>query len=155
MLVNASIVKEKHVCEVTTRGGTSTQDPLYPEWHPKRIELDSQRAKETSAPSKKKKKKHKTVVEPSKNVNDPNSISIYDAETESGNEHNNDNDKNDASDEQEIEEETENMLKLKSTLRKTSLLRNKVVKQNLGFKTKCLFLLRNSNQRKKNIIKKL
>ena len=55
MLVNASIAKEKHVCEVTTRGGKSTQDPLYPEGHYKRIEQDSQRVNEPSAPSKKKK----------------------------------------------------------------------------------------------------
>jgi hypothetical protein len=54
--------KEKHAYEVTTRGGVSTQDPLYPEGHPKRVEQDSQRT-EPSAPSKKKKKKHKTVVE--------------------------------------------------------------------------------------------
>lgn len=103
--------KEKHAYEVTTRGGVSTQDPLYPEGHPKRIEQDSQRI-EPSAPSKKKKKKkHKNVVESSEPVNDPNSISISDAETESGNEHdndnNNDNDKNDASDKEEVEDEPE------------------------------------------------
>src|SRR5215213_2286296 len=86
--------EEKQVYEVTTRGGVSTQDPLYPEGHPKRIEQDSQRTKEISSPSKKKKKKHKTVVESSEPVNDPNSISISDAETESGNEHDDDNDKN-------------------------------------------------------------
>lgn len=96
MLVNTSKEKEKHAYEVTTRGGVSTQDPLYPEGHPKRVEQDSQQTKETSAPSKKKKKKHKTVVESSEPANDPNSISISDAETESGNEHDNDNDKNDA-----------------------------------------------------------
>ncbi|KAK1677863.1 hypothetical protein QYE76_038711 [Lolium multiflorum] len=83
-------------------------DPLYPEGHPKRIEQDSQRI-EPSAPSKKKKKKHKNVVESSEPVNDPNSISISDAETESGNEHDNgnDNDKNDASDKEEVEDEPE------------------------------------------------
>ena len=54
-----------------------------------------------STPTKKKKKKHKHVVdspEPIKNnehVIDPNSISISDAETESGSEHVNDNNKND------------------------------------------------------------
>ena len=36
LLVNASREKEKHVCEVTTRGGISTQDSLYPEGHPKK-----------------------------------------------------------------------------------------------------------------------
>ena len=53
LLVNAS--REKHAYEVTTRGGVFTQDPLYPEGHPKRVEQDSQRI-EPSAPSKKKKK---------------------------------------------------------------------------------------------------
>ncbi|KAK1607558.1 hypothetical protein QYE76_031231 [Lolium multiflorum] len=99
--------EEKQVYEVTTRGGVSTQDPLYPEGHPKRIEQDSQRTKEISSPSKKKKKKHKTVVESSEPVNDPNSISISDAETESGNERDEDNDKNDAPDKEEIEKEPE------------------------------------------------
>ena len=75
--------------------------------HPKRIEQDSQWVKETSNSSKKKKKKHKTIVESSEPVNDPNSISISDAEIESGNEHGNDNDKNDASDKEEVEEEPE------------------------------------------------
>ncbi|KAK1681220.1 hypothetical protein QYE76_042068 [Lolium multiflorum] len=99
--------EEKHAYEVTTRGGVSTQDPLYPEGHPKRIEQDSQRTKEISSPSKKKKKKHKTVVESSEPINDPNSISISDAETESGNEHDEDNDKNDTPDKEEIEKEPE------------------------------------------------
>ena len=54
MLANASIAKEKLVCEVITRGGKSTQDLLYPEGHYKRIEQDSQRVNEPSAPSRKK-----------------------------------------------------------------------------------------------------
>jgi hypothetical protein len=40
LLVNAS--REKQACEICTRGGATTQDPLYPEGHPKRIEQDSQ-----------------------------------------------------------------------------------------------------------------
>ena len=48
------------------------------------------------------KKKHKkTILESSKPVEDPNSISISDAQTESGNE------KNDASNKEEIQEEPE------------------------------------------------
>ncbi|KAK1681498.1 hypothetical protein QYE76_042346 [Lolium multiflorum] len=105
--------EEKHAYEVTTRGGVSTQDPLYPEGHPKRIEQDSQQTKETSSPSKKKKKKHKAVVESSEPVNDPNSISISDAETESGNEHDEDNDNNDTPDKEEIEKEPEKHAKNK------------------------------------------
>ncbi|KAK1643294.1 hypothetical protein QYE76_061099 [Lolium multiflorum] len=104
--------KEKHAYEVTTRGGVSTQDPLYPEGHPKRVEQDSQLTK-TSAPSKKKKKKHKNVVESSEPVNDPNSISISDAETESGNEHDKDNDKDDTPDKEEVEKEPEKHAKNK------------------------------------------
>ncbi|KAK1663363.1 hypothetical protein QYE76_051522 [Lolium multiflorum] len=94
------------LCEIIPPSST-IEDPLYPEGHPKRIEQDSQRTKETSSPSKKKKKKHKTVVESSEPVNDPNSISISDAETESGNEHDEDNDKNDTPDKEEIEKEPE------------------------------------------------
>ena len=33
----------KHAYGVGTRGGKFTQDPLYPEGHPKRIEQDSQK----------------------------------------------------------------------------------------------------------------
>jgi hypothetical protein len=54
LLVNAS--REKHALEISTRSGASTQDPLYPEGHTKRIEHDSQRATGDDIPSKKKKK---------------------------------------------------------------------------------------------------
>ncbi|KAK1696990.1 hypothetical protein QYE76_013687 [Lolium multiflorum] len=93
------------ICETISPSSTD-EDPLYPQGHPKRVEQDSQLIK-TSAPSKKKKKKHKNVVESSEPVNDPNSISISDAETESGNEHEEDNDKNDTPDKEEIEKEPE------------------------------------------------
>ncbi|KAK1608574.1 hypothetical protein QYE76_032247 [Lolium multiflorum] len=99
------------ICE-TIPPSSMIEDPLYPEGHPKRIEQDSQLIK-TSASSKKKKKKHKNVVESSKPVNDPNSISISDAETESGNEHEEDNDKNDTPDKEEIEKEPEKPAKNK------------------------------------------
>ncbi|KAK1617718.1 hypothetical protein QYE76_023235 [Lolium multiflorum] len=99
------------LCEITPPS-SMIEDPLYPEGHPKRVEQDSQLIK-TSAPSKKKKKKHKNVVESSEPVNDPNSISISDAETESGNEHEEDNDKNDTPDKEEIEREPEKHAKNK------------------------------------------
>ncbi|KAK1682273.1 hypothetical protein QYE76_043121 [Lolium multiflorum] len=99
------------ICE-TIPPSSMIEDPLYPEGHPKRVEQDSQPIK-TSAPSKKKKKKHKNVVESSEPVNDPNSISISDAETESGNEHEEDNDKNDTPDKEEIEKEPEKPAKNK------------------------------------------
>ena len=78
---------------VTTRGGKMTQEPLYPEGHTKRIEQDSQRNKiDAPSPSKKKKKKNdrtlhassEPIAEPPDN---PNDISMSDAETQSGNEH--------------------------------------------------------------------
>ncbi|KAK1666049.1 hypothetical protein QYE76_054208 [Lolium multiflorum] len=99
------------LCEITPPS-SMIEDPLYPEGHPKRVEQDSQLTK-TSAPSKKKKKKHKNIVESSEPVNDPNSISISDAETESGNEHEEDNDKNDTPDKEEIEKEPEKPAKNK------------------------------------------
>ena len=43
------ISKEKQVCGVNTRGGSATQDPDYPEGHPKRKEQDALKAKKTSA----------------------------------------------------------------------------------------------------------
>ncbi|KAK1665187.1 hypothetical protein QYE76_053346 [Lolium multiflorum] len=101
----------EELCEITPPS-SMIEDPLYPEGHPKRVEQDSQLIK-TSAPSKKKKKKHKNVVESSEPVNDPNSISISDAETESGNEHEEDNDKNDTPDKEEIEKEPEKPAKNK------------------------------------------
>ncbi|KAK1662723.1 hypothetical protein QYE76_050882 [Lolium multiflorum] len=99
------------LCEIIPPS-SMIEDPLYPEGHPKRVEQDSQLTK-TSAPSKKKKKKHKNVVESSEPVNDPNSISISDAETESGNEHDKDNDKDDTPDKEEVEEEPEKHAKNK------------------------------------------
>ena len=80
---------------IKTQGGTHTQDPLYPEGHPKRIEQDSQVWEEeiVSSPKKKKKKKKKKhkeadnsndpIVEEEPAV-DPNNISNSDAETEDG-----------------------------------------------------------------------
>jgi hypothetical protein len=99
LLVNAS--REKQACEIRTRGGATTQDPLYPEGHPKRIVRDSQQTASDDIPSKKKKKKHKTVAESSKIGKNPNSVSISDAETESGN----------ASDKEEVEKEPEKLAK--------------------------------------------
>ena len=82
-----------NVVRVMTRGGKMTQEPLYPEGHPKRIEQDSQRTKvDAPSPSKRKKKKNdRTLHASSEPVVDtpenPNDISIFDAETQSGNEH--------------------------------------------------------------------
>src|SRR4051812_8619142 len=99
MLVNAS--GDKHDYVIRTRSGIGTQDPLYHEGHPKRIEQDSQQGESCGSPHKRKKNKHKIVEEPLEPAVDPNSISVSDAETESGN------DKNDAPNKEEVEEEPE------------------------------------------------
>src|ERR1041384_6979143 len=80
---------------INTWGGTHTQDPLYPEGQPKRIEQDSQVQEEEIVGSpkkkkKKKKKKHKEAdnsndpIEEEEHAVDPNSISTSDAGTEDG-----------------------------------------------------------------------
>jgi hypothetical protein len=47
---------------VATRGGKMTQEPLFPEGHPRRIEQDSQRNNIAApSPSRKKKKKKKII----------------------------------------------------------------------------------------------
>ncbi|KAI4981956.1 hypothetical protein ZWY2020_022448 [Hordeum vulgare] len=78
---------------VVARGGRMTQEPLYPEGHPKRIEQDSQGVS-TDAPShpgNRKKKKDDRNLHPSKPAaitpENPNDISICEAETKSGDEH--------------------------------------------------------------------
>src|SRR6187399_2896771 len=85
--------KNDNAIGVVTRGGRMTQEPLYPEGHPKGIEQDSQRAN-LDAPSSSKKKKKKNdrnlhaSSEPVANTpENPNDISVSDAETQSGNEH--------------------------------------------------------------------
>ena len=83
------------VVRVATRGGKMTQEPLYPEGHPKIIEQDSQRVNtDAPSPSRKKKKKKNdrtlhTSSEPEieKPPDSDNEPSISDAETQSGNEH--------------------------------------------------------------------
>ena len=69
---------------VMTRGGRMTQEPLYPEGHPKRVEQDSQRINtDAPSPSNKKKKTYRTLHASSEPVIDtpdnPNDISISDA----------------------------------------------------------------------------
>src|SRR3954469_4899047 len=99
MLVNAS--GDKHAYGIRTRSGIATQDPLYPEGHPKRIEQDSQQGESSGSPRKRKKKKHKIVEETLEPAVDPNSIYVSNAKTESCN------DKNDAPDKDEVEDEVE------------------------------------------------
>ena len=76
-----------------TRGGKMTQEPLYPEGHPKRIEQDSLRNNvDAPSPSNRKKKKNDRTLHASSEpivdtLENPNDIYISDAETQSGNEH--------------------------------------------------------------------
>src|SRR4051812_11761624 len=118
MLVNASGYKRAY--GIRTRSGIATQDPLYPEGHPKKIEQDSQQGESSGSPCKRKEKKHKIVEEPSKPVVDPNSVSVSDAENESGN------DKNDALDKEEVEEEPEKQTKNTRYTKEDLLLKNMV-----------------------------
>ena len=53
--------KNDFAVRVATRTGRMTQEPLYPEGHPKRIEEDSQR-NNLEAPSSSKKKKTKNDI---------------------------------------------------------------------------------------------
>ena len=49
--------KNDNAVRVMTRGGKMTQEPLYPEGHPKKIEQDSKRNNiDAPSPSKRKKK---------------------------------------------------------------------------------------------------
>ena len=85
--------KNDNAVRVMTRGGKMTQEPLYPEGHPKRIEQDSQRTNvDTPSPSKRNKKKNGMTLHASSEPvvdtpENPNAISISDAETQFGNEH--------------------------------------------------------------------
>ena len=135
-----------------------TQEPLYPKGHPKRIEQDSQRNNiDAPSPSKRKKKKNdrtlhassEPVVETPEN---PNDISISDAETQSGNEPEtsdnvNDNVHDDAQPSNDNDIEIEPVVDLDNPqsknqlmIRETLLLGNMVKKENLGFRNPCLFL---------------
>ncbi|KAI4980664.1 hypothetical protein ZWY2020_021149 [Hordeum vulgare] len=76
---------------VVTRGDRMTQEPLYPDGHPKKIEQDSQGVS-TDAPSHpRKKKKDDRNLHASNPVaatpESPNDASVSDAETQSGDEH--------------------------------------------------------------------
>ncbi|KAI4974683.1 hypothetical protein ZWY2020_048290 [Hordeum vulgare] len=72
---------------VITRGGKMTQEPLYPEGHPKRIDQDSQGINvDTPSHPKNKKKDDRNLHVSSPNTvtpEEPNDISAFDAETQS------------------------------------------------------------------------
>ena len=61
MLAKTINKDDKHAFGIATKGGASTQDPLYPEGHPKRIEQESQLAENNIASPPKKKKKRRSI----------------------------------------------------------------------------------------------
>ena len=141
-----------NVVRVMTRGGKMTQEPLYPEGHPKRVEQDSQRNNIDAPSSSKKKKKEndRTLHAPSEPVIDtpenPNDISISDAETQSGDEHepsDNVNDNVHVDAQPRNNNDVENLLLILIThnqrinimITETSLLGSTVNKENRGSKT--------------------
>src|SRR4051794_39585497 len=142
LLVNA--FKEKQACEITTRRGTSTQDPLYPEGHSKRIEQDSERAQKDSTSFKK--KKHKTNRESSEYAR--NLIMCLSLMLKLKVEVR----KKMFLKKKELKRNLRGLIKMQNILRRISLLGNMVMRENLGYKNQCLFLIRNSIQRKENII---
>ncbi|KAI5015098.1 hypothetical protein ZWY2020_056488 [Hordeum vulgare] len=81
----------EHSVRVISRGGKMTQEPLYPEGHPKRIDQDSQGINADAPSHRKEKKKDDTNLHVSSpNIvtsEEPNDISTSDAETQSGDEH--------------------------------------------------------------------
>ena len=166
------------VVRVATRGGKMTQEPLYPEGHPKRIEQDSQR-NNSSAPSsskkKKKKKNYRTLhassePEVEKPPDNDNEVSISDAKTQSSSEHSpsdneKDNDEVHEDAETNNEKEPDNDVEIeppidldnpqpknKDMIKATFLLENTVRKENHGFKNLCPFHL---SQLKRKMVKNL
>ena len=128
-----------------TRSGIATQDPLYPEGHPKRIEQDSQQGEDSGSPRKRKKKKHKKVEEPLEPVVDPNSIFVSDAKTKSGNYK-----KMSLLIRRKVRKNLRSTLRTLGTQRKILLLINMVKRENLGCRNLCLFQVRNTSHRRKN-----
>ena len=144
---------------------------MYPEGHPKRIEQDSQRIN-TNAPSpskKKKKKNDRTLYASSEPVIDtpenPNDISIFDAETQSGDEHelsDNVNDdvhidaqpsnNNDVEIGPAVDLDNHNQ-RINVTIRETLLLGSTVKKENHGFRNPCIFLLSHPSKRMRWILR--
>ena len=144
---------------------------MYPEGHPKRIEQDSQGVS-TDAPSHpRKKKKDDRNLHTSNPVaatpESPNDVSVSDAETQSGDEHEpSDNVNDDAhvdaqpSNNNDVEIEllliliTHNQ-RINVMIRETLLLGSMVKKENHGFRNPCLFLLNHPRKRMMRILSAL
>ena len=74
-----NLIEKKQICGVSTRGGASTQDPDYPENHPKRKEQEALTRKSSAGKSP---NENKGIDDSQEQDND---ISISDAETEDDN----------------------------------------------------------------------
>ena len=138
-----------------------TQEPLYPEGHPKRIEQDSQRNNiDVPSSSKKKKKKNDRTLHASSDPiietpENPNDISIYDAETQPGNEtETSDNANNNVHDDAQPSNDNDNQ-RINVMIRKTLLLGNMVKKESIGFRNPCLFLPNHPRKRMMRILSAL
>jgi hypothetical protein len=141
LLVNAA--RKKQACEIRTRSGAATQDPLYPEGYPKRIEQDSQHTSSDDTSSKKK-KKHKTTAESSEEVKiltvflflmlklNQEMLSIK------------------KKIKKKLKKNQKRLIRMQSTPKKISLPTSMVKRENLGYRNQCLFLVRNTSPRKKN-----
>ena len=154
---------------VATRTGKMTQEPLYPEGHPMIIERDSQRNNlDAPSPSKKKKKKNDRTLHASSEPvvdtpEDPSDISISDAETQYGNEHepsDNVNDDAQPSNDNDVEMEPDVDLvthnqRINIMIRKILLLGNMVKKESLGFRNPCIFLPNHPRKRMMRILSAL
>ena len=140
-----------------------TQEPLYPDGHPKRVEQDSQGVS-TNAPSHpRKKKKDDTNLHASNPVaatpESPNDVSVYDAETQSGDEHEpNDNinsevhDHAQPSNDKDVEIEPVDLDNPQPKIRMTSLLGSTVKKGNHGFRNPCPLLPNHPRKRMVRIL---
>ena len=161
--------KNDYAVRVATRTGKMTQEPLYPEGHPKRIEQDSQRNNiDAPSPSKRKKKKNDRTLHASsepviETPENPNDIYISDAKTQSGNEpeaSDNVNDDAQPSNDNDVEIEplliliTHNQI-INVMIRKTLLLGNMVKKENHGSRNPCLFLPNHPRKRMMRILSAL
>ena len=158
------------VVRVATRTGKMTHEPLYPKGHPKRIEQDPQRNNlDAPSPSKKRKKKNDRTLHTSSELivdtpENPNDISISDAETQSGNEHEpsdniNDDVHVDAQPSNNNDVEIEPAVDLDNPQSKNQcydkrdfVARSTIKKENHGFKNQCLFQL---SQLKRKMMKNL
>jgi hypothetical protein len=150
-----------------------TQEPLSPEGHPNRIEQDSQRNNlDAPSPSKQKKKKNDRTLHASSEPTvdtpeNPNDISISDAEIQSGDEHKpsdnvNDNVHVDAQPSKNNNVEIEPAVDLDNPqsknnvmIREILLLGSTVKKENHGFRNPCPFLLNHPSQRMMRILSAL